>query len=51
MHKQIAAAIFLLFLRFESTSIRAKVITAINVAAKTIDPNAEVKSHLYAVGR
>ena len=51
MHKQMAAAMFLVFLRLESTSMRAKVITAIKVAAKTIDPNAEVKSHLYAVGK
>ena len=45
-HRQQAAAIFLLYLLLESTSILRNVIIAISIEAKTMDPKAEVNIHL-----
>jgi hypothetical protein len=42
MHKQIATAMFLLFLLFVSTIILANVIIAMSKAANTIDPKADL---------
>jgi hypothetical protein len=49
IHKQTATAIFLLFLLFESTTIRTNVTIEITRAANVIDPNEDLTNHPYAV--
>ncbi len=49
MHKHIAAATFFVFLRFASIQVKERAATS--PAAKTMEPNAEVKTHLYAVDK
>lgn len=45
-HKQIATAMFLVRLRYESISSLANLTTEIIMAANAMDPKADVNSHL-----